>query len=450
MLWPTGNQGRFGVDEPQGSGSNYPFLLGCRARDFVEDIKISTDLAFDHELLLLSVTGVGQQAGESVPIGPHAVDLQIGDRDRQVLFDTRTWQYETNTWLGLVSIHRWQNGGTVIEAAIRHEPQLKTTYLVTDGVLDDRALFQYRQQLTGLEVLVNSSQEWVRVDSADQTRLREGYNVTFETERITSSRGELVNQLTVDVVSGQGAGLAPSCSEQLGVTALAGATPNQIGNLTLSGSDCIGIRPWIEFGDDQATVRPGEFFIYDICEAACTCDDFSNVANYVIRSWNKFVTIAARVKELQSSYREARDLYKTLQDCARTNPLKVHTWRTGPGSIGIGVSFCNLNDACLASPVVRIQVANQQLAPVLDARPLSYTNQVVAGRQMLQRLRAGWSGGSYRTPMGELASGHKGFLFVRYHVGEDVANQSGLVRVELFGVSGPAWENKRVVTVPYS
>jgi hypothetical protein len=451
MLWPSGNsQGRLGVDEPVGSGSNYPFLLGTVAREFVEDLKISTDLDFGHELLLLSIDGVGQSPGDQVPARVHGVDLQVGDRDRGVLFDTRTWQAESWTWQGPVSIHRWQQGSTVIEAAIRHSPELKTGYWIQDGVLDDRILFQYRQPVSGLEFMISATRVWQPVPLDPPPRIREGFNVTLETGRLVSDRGELVNELVLDVVPGLGAGRAPACNQQLGITALAGATPNQIGNLTLSGSDCIGIRPWIEFGEDQATVRPGEFLIYDICEPACTCDDFSNVANYVIRSWNKFVTLAARVKELQASYREARDLYVALRDCSRNQPMKVHVWRAGPESIGVGVSVCNLNDSCLAAPVIRVQVANQHGAPVIDTAPSSYTNNQVAGRQMLQKIPAGWSGGAYRTQLGELATGHKGFLFVRYRIGSEVADQSGLVQVELFGVGGPAWDNKRVVTVPYS
>jgi hypothetical protein len=351
--------GRLGLDSVDNySGTNYPFLLPTIAREFVEDLQLTCELDDSTPIHLVSITGVGQAPAVGY-VAPtvHTVDLQFGRSDGSIPIDTRSMTMTVSTWGTSTSVYTWQDGKTVIQAVINHDPAYASAYQIKDGVLDDRAIVFLPPPVTDIEVYNRTTKAYVSALSGREVKFKAGYNTQFASQT-TLSGGLEKQELTISVVPGSGAGRHPACKGNYGITKLGTTRPNEVGDLLLSGKDCIVVKPLVTFSNYGATVSTGQFKIYDSCKPKCGIEDFTAAANYVTRQWNKFVALAKRFNDLRDKYHGIIGTYAAAFACMKANPIKGVVFSAKPCGLVVSINVFNPYCTTLKGGVVRAKVTD--------------------------------------------------------------------------------------------
>lgn len=334
-----------GVDSLPLSGSNYPFVAAVGSLlDVIEDLHISTVAKPRIGLWLRWVAGLGSATADSgVPTPVNVADLLIGDDTNAFVIDTRGFSLRLDQWAGSRWVLTWTGPDTVVTATVQMQDALKAGYLATNALLDPRTVDWRPEALR--DVLVHTGSQYVSVLRSDgRVRFREGYNTNIVTASRISNRGENSQDIELNFQAGSGLGLAPGCGLFAGIRSLGGAVPDDNGDLLVTGDRCLSVQPVIEFVGEGALLVPGEITIRDACAAGCTCADFTDLYQYVTRTWSRYRSIASRASDIRDAYHGIVAFMRAARECAERKYLRAFVWPVRPCTVAAAIGICNPTD----------------------------------------------------------------------------------------------------------
>ncbi len=191
---------------------------------------------------------------------------------------------------------------------------------------------------------------------------------TRSTEEAAVPRSK--KKIVVDVEPGSGQGYFVSCdpSQQPGIRTINKVPPNALGNVALTGQDCLWVETLIddviseessfENTDYIALLRAGTLGLHNDCGACCDCTDYSNAYENIRSAWNSAKGIATRVEALRTDY---NDLVDVVDDIASGPAVKgergqivVQAVVTANYQLSATVTFENTTDFWLRGNIFKI------------------------------------------------------------------------------------------------
>lgn len=361
--------GFLGPDQFESSGSNYPLTVPTAVSPFLEDLAIDTSLTTADGLRVTWIAGIGEaDADLNVPTKVNRFDMLIQNEMATILWDTRQFEYHEYEF-GAYYIGCWSRDDTVIQAVIKPDVAAKSGYRLSGAAIDSRSVTFRSRPVIDFEIW--NGDEYVsttaHLDHGKVLRLRRGYNTNLTTLQTRTTRGEIVQDVTVDIVPGAGIGRFPACDANLGISALGGAKPTEAGDLIITGDDCLRFQPKVTYDIDGATVVDGQFTLEDICQAGCQCEDFTELAKYTTATWNRMREIATRANEIRNQYHSIRDHMAAVKECAEKQPLRLEAWPIRPCEMAVMVGVCNPGDENMEDITVQLDIKTTDDEPIDDA-----------------------------------------------------------------------------------
>jgi len=405
-----------GVIQPQ-SGLNYPFVNPSNdIRSLFADFYLAYDepAEYDETLTPFSlpfrlkwITGFGcQDNSASSEPGPNtaeerAADLIVVDAEERIVFDsTAADAPTTRSWSDVYQIYEWHAAKIVCRAVVytawppdEKEPKnYPTTFEPENAVLDARAVYRMPRRVLSLKVK-NGNIILPPVTGSDIT-FAAGNN--FE---LVSGRQETVGfrrrtEITFNVVAGAGAGKYSDCRAAgdgcgVPVTLLNGASPNQYGDLIISGKSCLWVRTPTTRNTAGTAVTPvskptvscdgvdGTTKILQIgtnCLACCDCEDYVDLANYMNRTRDRYKIVGQRTREVKLLHENNIERWIEQRDCRLAKPLKIQIVPQHCPFIDVVLQYCNQCFPC---------AENVKLNVDFSAFPANFVGHPVCGNTFL-------------------------------------------------------------------
>lgn len=431
----TNDIGRLGLDSVDHySGTNYPFVLPSVAREFVEDLQVTSELDDGTPLALVSITGVGQAAAVGyVAASSHAVDLQFGLPDGSIPIDTRTMSMSVTNWDVDTKIYTWQDQSTVVQAVINHSAAAPSAQQLFDGVLDDRAIVFLPPPVSDIQVFNRSTSSYESAIGNRQAKFKAGYNIAFDSQT-TLSRGIQVQELVIDATPGSGEGRHPACPGNFGITEIGTVKPNSVGDILISGKDCIVVKPALTFSSAGAMVVPGQFRIYDSCKPRCEITDFTSAANYVTRQWNRFVALAKKFNDLRDKYHAIIGTYGDAYTCMTNNPIKGLVFSAQPNGIVVAINVFNPYCKTLESGTVKAKIVDTAGAAMGTLDPAGvFTTKYENGAALTVQTTATEADGEFSVQLYPIPGGVVSSTYIRLTLPASSAPPVGKATIAISG-----------------
>lgn len=432
--------GRLGVDGFPYNGRSYPFFRDTVAARFLEDIHISWQRSPLPEVHLKTAVGVGTLAYDGeFERGPHEIAFTFSDAQGEEVLRTHGMTHTSRVWCDNVKVHQWVSDEAVIQATVRHNGPLYDFYEFDQLALDPRALDFRPVHLRDVVVNYNGSNQSVIRENGN-IRVATGYNVEFDTSSFRSDRGEKISQLKINASPGAGLGKFPGCDANVGITQLGGVSPTPEGDLLLSGTDCLSVRPAVNFTNVSALVLDGKFHVRDGCEAPCDCGDFASVANYAIGIWNQYRVLASRISDIRDDYHELRNQILNWKSCVERNPMRLHTWRAPPCGLGVGAGICNVSDECLTGLSLNFTLDDGEGESIGSINSdYVYQTRYASGLGYNTTTPYTADGNQINIPLDDIEPGQMGFIFFRFEFPEGSCDSAGNIQAEIQGTLPDSW-----------
>jgi hypothetical protein len=385
-----GGRGGIGVVQPQ-SGLDYPLVAPSDdVRYLLADFYLAYDdpgfyrsdeLLRQHPLRIKWLYGVGCEPAAApgwAPAPVHDADILIVDADDNTVFDStqlvpeggdtefrrflkRNWgdNYDVYEWTGLNGVCRLVVHKTwppSFEIAPKNWP----VHLAPENaVLDERAVYKIPRRLRSLTVVSQNAE----VGAVRQTGaiFAAGNNMIIANAATTTSGLRQNTNITFTAEPGAGAGKYDDCPEEPSqpIYRLNGGTPNEYGDLTLSGPDCIWIRQptTLNIEGRAAPVRPNgkaALAIGSNCPPCCDCPDYANTALYMNRIASRYATIGKRSHEVKLLHENNIDRWAEQRECRLQKPLKVILTPQNCPFMDVVIMYCNQCQQCAENGLLTV------------------------------------------------------------------------------------------------
>ena len=412
--------GRLGVDSPDFSGANYPFVLPTSARDFLADVQVTAIISDDSPLHLLDVAALDTPSPRFT-LGTSGGDVLISS-DRAVSEITQ-WDADTRIIL-------WRSDWFVVQMVVT----LSKITAFTSAVLDDRAITYLPEPVLDIQVKDKAVGTYVSALQDHEVRFRGGYNVTMDPSTTTEDSGHVVSTVTIAASPGTGQGRHPACNVNAGITAIATARPDDSGNILITGKDCVVVKPVVQFTPAGAYVVPGEFKVLDDCLPPCIPKDFTDAATYVTRQWNRFVALAKRANELRDKYHGIIRSYADWYVCAAANPITGVVFKAQPCGLTVAVNVFNPHCVTLKGAAVLVKVvdsAGAELGAVAEYG--IFTTKWENGTSFASATTATHFDGKYFIYLHDVPGGKISTTYIRLNLDPLACTPAGVATIELTG-----------------
>lgn len=336
------------IQDGPGAASGYPFtqqnhfeLCSCLA-----DLTVSTTRAIEGLAVI--------QADASTPI------LHLAELNGATFFNSRGLMFDTLRTRNFLLV-QWVTDDIVVNATFDLSG---TDYTGASLPLCGRVVFDRGDVVTELEV--------VTVDSVasltDEFRFRGGYNCEL---RIDES------DINVDVAAGQGDGQFQDCLDDINaVRSIGGARPDDLGNVSFAGDDCIRVSPELIETGNGYLVSPARFYLHDDCEACCRCEEKASVWRVAKDLQDKLIDMVDRYQKLREGYNSRVSEIRLGSDCNTRPLLHADLISDIDNNWQLYVNVCNGTDKRIDALQVRVSPlllrANNQASPLVR-RKLSTT-----------------------------------------------------------------------------
>lgn len=377
-----------GVDQPPGTGSNYPFVLPRN-----DEQKVLGDLFlrytdYDCQFKLpFRVAWLFKFGCDPVYVDESINDrgieeMLIIDADGEVVFDTRLADnYVRTAWGPRAWIISWQTdaapaaGGRPVALlrAVRYKEDADDDSFsfpmfirLDNGLLDGRT-----SQQTSLRVTFVSD-ESLSVGAGAGNALSDvlligGFNTQIDAETETEADGGLRRTtLTFHMDPGLGAGRYEiDCDEitNWGIKKINNVKPTsyQDFNITTEENSCTRVqRPWHELTDNSigqcrsAKIRNAAVQIDSDCPPCCTCDDFISVYESVRRLSKVLSDYVARAHAVRDWLQDSIDRMDQQRECRVSSRLRAYVQSECPDKIAVSIAYCNSTQECIKNILIPI------------------------------------------------------------------------------------------------
>lgn len=381
---PRGRQG-IGVIQPQ-SGLDYPLVAPS------EDIRyLLADMYFEYDDLGLYDTadspavlplrikwlyGVGCEENAPVDGAPeptHAADIVIVDANDAVVFDStdlgddETFQrFTVKDWGADYKLYEWMSNSAVCRLIVytnwspdENAPRNYDKHLAPESaVIDERAVYRMPKRVRRINVLTTET-------TRKRVIFQAGYNMRLVNEdpEIVGLRNRTA--VTFDCAPGYGFGQYSDCTEEKPkyIYTINGTGPNEYGNFSISGGECIFARiPTVDAGDGKVNpvlingargLRVGSD-----CPACCDCIDYVNTATYMNFVRDEYSRIGQRSHSVKLLHEENIDRWVSQRNCRVSKPLRISLAPLSCPYMEVILQFCNQCPECVENVVLNVNMTS--------------------------------------------------------------------------------------------
>ena len=350
-ILPDGGRG-IGVNP---RGTEYPFVdPSANVRHLLADAYLA--YAVDNLRLPLRVVSLAGFDAAFLGQVPTRADVVIVDADGATAFDSTAATYRTYAFGARLRVHEWVNATTVCRF-VQHTAFADAAQVVAwptlivpgDGTLDERVSEVITRRVASL------GDPDTGVSVAQDVVFANGYNTTME---VTESRRGLrvITQLIYAAEPGDGLGRYPGCAEpDLVVRSINHVRGGEFGDFQLSAAGCYWVRQPTQQAGGTATPTPGTLHLGNDCGPCCECEDFVRVQKGVLRTWDRFVGVAADAEASRDIFRDVVDAWQAEKTCVESKVVQVVISPFGDIFAEVVVSICNHTTVCLVDVVVTIE-----------------------------------------------------------------------------------------------
>jgi hypothetical protein len=217
-----------------------------------------------------------------------------------------------------------------------------TDYIGTRLPLCDRVIYTQGDVLTELEVVTTDDNIFID----DKFSMRGGYNCELKSD---------ASDLTVDVSAGLGDGQFEDCLDDINaVRSIGGAKPDEFGNVSFTGDDCIRVSPELVDTNNGYFVSPARFYLHDDCEACCRCEEKASVWRVAKDLQDKLIGLVGRYQKLREAYNNRVSDIRLGSDCNTRPLLHVDLIANIDNNLDLYVSVCNGTDKRIDALEIRL------------------------------------------------------------------------------------------------
>lgn len=396
---PRGRAG-IGVAQPQ-SGLDYPLVApSADVRYLLADMYLAYDdpgfyrantPVRQHPLRIKWLYGVGcdpVSAPSWAPTPTHAADILIVDANDVVVFDSTQLvptggdntfqQFSQRAWGSDYEIYEWLGNNAVCRIVVHKtwpssfeiEPQDYPTHLApTNAVIDERAVFKLPKRVRSLRVLQGNTT--LGIAKRQGAVLVAGNNMQLTAAKNSTTLRNRTD-ITLAAVPGAGTGRYSDCTDiqPNTITQINGVTPNQYGDLLISGPDCIWVRQATTISGGRATPVPNSLTYGSNCPPCCDCADYVETGLYMNRVRNRYKTIGKRVHDVKLLHEQNIDRWLDQRDCRLQKPLRILLVPQNCPIMDVVLMYCNQCQQCSE---------NIEISATFSTFPSGATGEVMCG-----------------------------------------------------------------------
>jgi len=372
---------QIGVDQPQG-GRRYPFLYDTDdelelliADLFLHYTDDSRQFAVPFRIDFLSNFGTIPAVN---PTGePHAMDISIVDSNDVQVFDSLTaTSYEETIWGDHKKIIEWANdSGDVLRVVVftawsedtaSIERDWDSYFEPGDAWLDPRSYEERPRALRSIAVVTDLADQNADIvlDTGVGIDIQAGYNVLLTVEPETVVDGaKLIHEVTIDVVSGAGAGQFP-CEPTRYIRRINGVAADLNGNFLLTsasnkprpdGGGCYRVeRPLAAVSPGIVSATAATLRVSNDCVPCCTCDDYINVYEAIRVLSLRYAELGMRAEIVRDQYLANRTRWEDGRACRENASLQLALQPIVPDKIAVAMALCNTSDLPMKDVELRL------------------------------------------------------------------------------------------------
>jgi hypothetical protein len=278
-------------------------------------------------------------------------DVEFRDAADRVVFDSTTATRYRSTMLGArLKAHEWY-ADTSACRVVQHTAFPESEYarvladpiVPVDGRLDERAVLVVPRRV----VRIGEREAGASVQG--DVVLANGYNLTIAADE-TREDLRLITRLTFAADPGSGLGRYPGCAEpELVLRTINRVPPGPDGDFQLGAEGCYWARqPTVVEGWPRiATPVDGTLRVGNDCGPCCECDDFVRVQRGVLRTWGKFVALAADAEAVRDVFATVVARWREEKECVEAKVVTVALAAFGGQFVEIVAGICNHTRYCL-------------------------------------------------------------------------------------------------------
>jgi hypothetical protein len=391
VITPSGRSG-IGVIQPQ-SGLDYPLVApSADIRYLIADFYLAYDdpgvyratiARRKHPLRIKWLYGVGCAPAAApgwAPTPTHAADILIVDEVDNVVFDstqlvpaggdTNYQSYRNVDWGDDLVIYEWIGNNGVCRLvvyktwppAFEIEPTDWPTHIAPENaVLDERAVYKMPRRVRALKIV---SENFVAgVVKRAGAVLAAGYNMRIETAASVDSLRNNTN-ITLHAEPGTGLGKYDDCPDSgpSPVLRINGATPNEHGDFTMSGPDCIWIRQPTEIVGSRAVPQRAAgavtLQIGSNCPPCCDCPDYVETGRYMNRVAGRYATVGRNAHQVKLLHEGNIDRWIAQRDCRLSRPLRLQLVAQNCPLMDVVAMYCNQCQPCAEGVTLQVDFSS--------------------------------------------------------------------------------------------
>lgn len=375
-----------GVDQPPGTGHNYPFVSPQNNEEqVIGDLFLrfaDPDCSFVLPFQIAWLFGFGCDPAfiDETIVDVGTEHMLILDSQNRVVFDTRNASYTRKSWGPRAWIVEWRH---VTDATNADEDVLRVVYYMqnangdpvafpkfirlSNGTLDGRTTSRVAAKLTRLSILGQSGAIGDGNGGLNKGILASGYNTELTVSAAAvADGGRRVTTFNIDMSPGLGLGkYTVDCDDITGwgIKKINNIRPSNYQNfdITAEENSCTRIqRPWKEqlsdpvFGCRTAKLRTAALEIDGDCPPCCSCDNFIAVYESIRRLSAILTDHVARAHAVRDWLKDGIARIDQQRECRAQHRLRAYAQPECPDKIACSIAYCNSTVECVKNVLIPI------------------------------------------------------------------------------------------------
>jgi hypothetical protein len=295
------------------------------------------------------LSGFGTAAAETAA-GLLAYDITIRDAYDTVVFESADAEIVSSAW-GDKTIVEWSNPevGSICRVVFYNDAlaDWSSSFNPDSAVINPRVI--QRKPAAVDKLIVETSTTDVTIDGDETVQYSEGYNIALKSSTDDPADGEQRGStITVDCTPGAGLGRYPGCDPTPVLRRLAGVTPRETGDVSLTAQQCFRAELVPTSSDaDSVTVQPGVIRIATSCGPCEKCEQFAAVYEAYRRLHLKYKALGRRAEAVRDQRKANILRWNTSIACRQGTTLRLLAVPIGACRLLVVGSLCNTDDGPL-------------------------------------------------------------------------------------------------------
>jgi hypothetical protein len=289
------------------------------------------------------LSGFGTAAAETAA-GLLAYDITIRDAYDTVVFESADAEIVSSAW-GDKTIVEWSNPevGSICRVVFYNDAlaDWSSSFNPDSAVINPRVI--QRKPAAVDKLIVETSTTDVTIDGDETVQYSEGYNIALKSSTDDPADGEQRGStITVDCTPGAGLGRYPGCDPTPVLRRLAGVTPRETGDVSLTAQQCFRAELVPTSSDaDSVTVQPGVIRIATSCGPCEKCEQFAAVYEAYRRLHLKYKALGRRAEAVRDQRKANILRWNTSIACRQGTTLRLLAVPIGACRLLVVGSLCN-------------------------------------------------------------------------------------------------------------